>query len=289
MTDATPAATLIKKAIRNPIRAIRRLVQKARVLSLNETKERDLSIKFLEDAFEIDVEEIVDQYHHSGIAAWMDRRHAQLRDFQGHYRFGSTGRFDCETLYFLVRSLKPNVVVETGVCYGVSSAYILEALRQNGHGNLYSIDLGNTEDEPPNDFFVPLNVRDRWELIVGDCKEELPRLLEQLDRIDLFHHDSLHTYDHMMWEYETAFPHLGEHGVLSSHDVRTIVSLSNPFRQPFVTFCERHGLHSVKSWNMGIAIQQNRAESQNRTSLRLPPVLLEAAMAFSPDLVAALW
>ena len=69
MTDATPAATLVKKAIRHPMRSIRRLVENAWLASLNETKERDLSMKFLEEAFDIDVEEIVDQYHHSGIAA----------------------------------------------------------------------------------------------------------------------------------------------------------------------------------------------------------------------------
>ena len=42
-------------------------------------------------------------------------------------------------------------------------------------------------------------LRDRWQLIIGDCKHELPQLLAELRQTDLFHHDSLHTYDHMMW------------------------------------------------------------------------------------------
>ena len=216
MTDATPAATLVKKAIRHPIRSIRRLVENAWLSGLNETKERDLAMKFLEDAFEIDVEGDCGPIPPLGDRCLDGWRHAQLRDFQGPYRLGHAPRFDCETLYFLVRSLKPNVVVETGVCYGVSSAYILEALRQNGHGNLYSIDLGNAEDEPPNDFLVPLNVRDRWQLIVGDCKEELPRLL-RATRANRFVPSRQLAYlrSHDVG-VRTAFPHLGEHGVLSS-------------------------------------------------------------------------
>ena len=82
----------------------------------------------------------------------------------------------------------------------------------------------------------------------------MPRLLAQLGQIDLFHHDSLHTYEHMTWEYETAFPYVAPNGVLSSHDVRTITSLSNPFqRNPFSAFCERHNLRSVEARNVGIA------------------------------------
>ena len=37
-------------------------------------------------------------------------------------------------LYFLVRKLKPNVVIETGVHRGVSSLFILQALEDNEGG-----------------------------------------------------------------------------------------------------------------------------------------------------------
>ena len=43
--------------------------------------------------------------------------------------------------YALCRALRPMRVVETGVCYGVTSAFFLQALRQNDRGTLYSIDL----------------------------------------------------------------------------------------------------------------------------------------------------
>lgn len=43
--------------------------------------------------------------------------------------------------YAVVRAMRPQVVVETGVCYGVTSSFTLGALEENGSGMLYSIDL----------------------------------------------------------------------------------------------------------------------------------------------------
>ena len=37
--------------------------------------------------------------------------------------------------------------------------------------------------------------------------------------IDIFFHDSLHTFEHMYFEYKTAWPHLSEAGILLSDDI----------------------------------------------------------------------
>jgi predicted O-methyltransferase YrrM len=257
MLESTTTSRLLKKAIRHPLRAVRRLVEGARYARLDETQERDAALDFISNAFGADVRTILEKHERSGIRRWMERRTAELNDFPGPYRLGATPPFDCETIYLLVRALRPNVVVETGVCYGASSAYILHALAENRRGVLYSIDLGNASDEPPSDYYIPRHLMDRWHLIIGDVKQQLPRLLVDLGRIDMFHHDSLHTYEHMMWEYGTVFPHLASDGVLSSHDVRTIVDLGRPFRpNPFSVFCERYRLRSVISRNVGIATRQ---------------------------------
>jgi hypothetical protein len=44
-------------------------------------------------------------------------------------------------VWCLVRHLRPRKVVETGVAHGVTSRFILEALKKNGDGHLWSIDL----------------------------------------------------------------------------------------------------------------------------------------------------
>src|SRR5207245_10552503 len=71
----------------------------------------------------------------------------------------------------------------------------------------------------PSGFAVPQRLRGRWDLRLGDAKVELPKLLEELGRVDFFHHDSMHTYEHMTFEYETVWPYLRAGGVLASDDV----------------------------------------------------------------------
>lgn len=43
-------------------------------------------------------------------------------------------------------------------------------------------------------------------------------LLEQLGKINMFIHDSQHSYENMMFEYITAWNHLKEGGILLSDD-----------------------------------------------------------------------
>jgi len=55
-------------------------------------------------------------------------------------------------------------------------------------------------------------------LLIGDSHGLLLPLLARLGTIDVFIHDSLHNYDHMLWEYRTAFPFLRPGGLLFSDD-----------------------------------------------------------------------
>jgi Methyltransferase domain len=145
--------------------------------------------------------------------------------------------------------------VETGVLYGASSAHLLSALAKNAKGELYSIDLGCQPGEPPHDFFVPRELMPRWTYIRGDVRKELPPLLARLGRIDMFHHDSLHTFEQMTWEYERAFDHLNPGGVLSSHDVCVVHSLRTLFSpNAFPAFCRRRGLQWITFGNSGLSV-----------------------------------
>jgi predicted O-methyltransferase YrrM len=134
--------------------------------------------------------------------------------------------------YIATRVLKPNYIVETGVGIGISSLFYLEALNMNRKGELYSIDLprqsyhvpqGIHTDYLPNEmepgWLVPEKLRERWHLHLGDSKIELPKLLADLGTIDIFMHDSEHTYDFMMFEFETTWKHLKKGGILLSDDI----------------------------------------------------------------------
>jgi len=123
--------------------------------------------------------------------------------------------------YAAVRALAPDCIVETGVANGVSSLYLLLALRKNGRGQLHSIGLADPAFLPPGKdpcWLVPEWLRPTWQVHLGDAREILPRLLAQLGKIEIFIHDSLHTYEHMLWEFEAAYPHLRSGGLLFSDD-----------------------------------------------------------------------
>lgn len=66
---------------------------------------------------------------------------------------------------------------------------------------------------------VPELLKGRWTLILEDARKALPKLMEKLQMIDFFYHDSLHSHDHMKFEFETAWPHLKEGGLLLLDDV----------------------------------------------------------------------
>lgn len=136
-------------------------------------------------------------------------------------------------LYNLVLKYKPNIVIETGVAQGISSRFILEALKKNNHGILISVDLPNyVESGKINSdgqfdgvhvkkdlgvgWLVPEELKDRWELYLGDAKSILPSIKEDAD---IFVHDSDHSYGHMMFEFEFASKHLSENGILVSDDI----------------------------------------------------------------------
>lgn len=125
------------------------------------------------------------------------------------------------TTYALVRLLKPEVMVETGVGAGVSSWTILHAMEQNGIGRLISIDLPtpNTELLPEVGYLVPKELRHRWELQTGPSQYLLPKVLEELVEIDIFQHDSRHSYSNQLREYQTAWPFIRTNGMLVSDDV----------------------------------------------------------------------
>jgi predicted O-methyltransferase YrrM len=123
--------------------------------------------------------------------------------------------------YLMCRVLEPEVVVETGVAYGVSSAFILRALEENGRGVLHSVDLPPLRREYERFWGVAVDgaQRGRWRLHRGSSTRVLPRLLDELETVDLFMHDSLHTYRNMRREFEAVWPHLRTGGALIADDV----------------------------------------------------------------------
>jgi predicted O-methyltransferase YrrM len=124
-------------------------------------------------------------------------------------------------LYITTRILKPEIVIETGVFEGHSSFSILSALEKNNNGFLYSIDLSSPFLPPgkQSGWIVPEHLRKQWDLRPGKSSDLLPGMLEDVKKVDIFLHDSEHSYENMYWEYKTAWRHIRKGGLLLSHDV----------------------------------------------------------------------
>ena len=136
----------------------------------------------------------------------------------------------CQILFSIIRSTRPKIVVETGVSDGISTAFILEALRDNNYGKLYSIDVTSKvyyRNDKKIGWFIPKELKERWVFVEGRSQDKLRPLLSRLGEVDIFLHDSQHTYDTMKFEYECAWDFMKKSGFLLSDDVL----LTNVFKE----------------------------------------------------------
>ncbi|MBI4963466.1 MAG: class I SAM-dependent methyltransferase [Desulfomonile tiedjei] len=158
--------------------------------------------------------------------------------FPGSYASGSVADEDGMFLYYVVRLLRPKSIVQTGVSNGSSCSYMTLALKHNGDGGrLHAIDIPAVYDPddpswqqprpygvciPPgrsSGWLVPDGLKSSFDCWNGDAKELLPKLLEDVGSVDMFYHDSDHSYDHMWFEFNAALPYMTGHGLIIADDI----------------------------------------------------------------------
>jgi Methyltransferase domain len=145
--------------------------------------------------------------------------------------------------YALVRSLRPQFVLETGVGYGATSALLLSALERNGFGELVSVDLPSLAD--PDGLYVglvvPEHLKSRWTLCVGSSRRRLPGILSDERKVGLFISDSANVYTLQRYEYEAVYPRLIDGGA----------ALFNNIRSKFQRFVNSaRGIKSYSMWQL---------------------------------------
>jgi hypothetical protein len=124
--------------------------------------------------------------------------------------------------YIACRVLRPTAVVETGVAYGVTSAFILKALEVNGHGELYSVDLPPLRGRA-DEFIgaaIPDGLRPRWRLHRGTGQRILPAILPRLSGVGVFVQDSLHTLENILAELQLVTPRLSRPSTVLVDDIQ---------------------------------------------------------------------
>jgi predicted O-methyltransferase YrrM len=155
--------------------------------------------------------------------------------------------------------MRPKLIIETGVGHGFSTGAILLALHENNHGTLVSIEkegvvssaeLGEDPDyvamrtrgRQPG-WIIPAELKDRWQLVSGSTREKLGVTLGTWGEIDIFHHDSDHSYENMSFEFATAWPFIRRGGLLLSDNV--------DLNSAFADFCQTQHLSSFQVSELG--------------------------------------
>jgi hypothetical protein len=130
-------------------------------------------------------------------------------------------RAQAAALWCVVAHSRPATVVETGVAHGLTSRVILEGLKRNGAGRLWSVDLPAVDPALHHEIGIAVqaDLRSRWSYVAGTSRERLPGLVRKLKRVDLFVHDSLHTARNMCFELDTVWPALTPGGIAVVDDV----------------------------------------------------------------------
>jgi len=143
-------------------------------------------------------------------------------------------------LYVLVKSKKPQLVVETGVANGISTNAIMSALNEDSSpGSLHSFDvLPETK--------AAYTGKGKWSFRLLDKKrthKQLSVAVGNLPWVDIWLHDSNHGYRWQKFEYLLALSRLKEDGVLISDDIDASPAwgelVKSHFRESYIIFDSR--------------------------------------------------
>lgn len=153
---------------------------------------------------------------------WNDELRQLEQELTTAWCFPGTADFSLvHLLYLLARGLRPHLVVETGVWIGTSSFALLKALRHNNDGaRLISFDLPpfRRQLRVSVGHLVPAELRDHWRLLLTDGLRGLRDDIPTNQPVDLFVHDSDHSYRNMLCELRLIWPRLATGGVVVADD-----------------------------------------------------------------------
>ena len=151
--------------------------------------------------------------------------------------FYDSGPRYLEFLREIIKKFDVKIVVETGVAHGHSTRVIL--------GSLQDV-LDRKPDTKVEVHSLDVDQRTKWPDMAGNPNwvfhlvtenRTVETILSEIGEIDMFIHDSDHSYFNQMREYRAAWAHLKPGGFLISDDV----SWSNAF----IDFCNQNKLGPV--------------------------------------------
>ena len=156
--------------------------------------------------------------------------------------------------YALVRAMKPNLVIETGVHHGVGALVLASAILRNQAFGVDGKYLG-TDINPLAGELLPDSFDGIADVIIGDSLETLRGL--RSSRIDIFINDSDHSSSYELEEYDAIWPLLQANSIIlgdNSHATDSLRNFSEAKNRRFLFFKEEPADHFYHGAGIGFSI-----------------------------------
>lgn len=157
--------------------------------------------------------------------------------------------------YAIVRAIKPQTIVETGVDKGLGSCVLAAALRRNeqaGHPGYY----WGTDINPTAGYLLRGEYARYGEILYGDSIESLKRMDTM---IDVFINDSDHSSDYEAREYETVKHKLSDNAIVigdNAHVTDELINFAGRTNREFLFFQEKPRNHWYPGAGIGVAFRR---------------------------------
>jgi len=175
--------------------------------------------------------------------------------------------------YVLVRTVKPKIVVETGVDKGLGACVITAALLKN-RAEGYPGDYYGTDSNPSAGELLCGEYATCGRVLYGDSIESL-RKLDTI--IDLFINDSDHSAEYEEREYQTIERRLSNRAIIvgdNCHETDKLLTFALATGRRFLFFHERPARHWYRGGGIGVAFRRERDDGngtdENARTLRSP-------------------
>lgn len=168
----------------------------------------NIALTQIANAFQLDARKLIDH-------AAQDPHGGYHADYDDGFPSGSLWRVEGQALYAIVRTLKPQNVLELGTWHGASATHLLQGLVDNGQGGLTCIDSRAYGDITIGDM-IPDGLRSRVTIHQTTFEQHLATL--EPNSYDFIFEDGMHETPQVtsIWKAAKRLLRLG--GMIVSHD-----------------------------------------------------------------------
>lgn len=121
---------------------------------------------------------------------------------------------EIRVIYTLVKFVNPSIVTETGVGAGVSTTAILSGISKDALLISIDPDIPYGKGDREIGFVIPDELKSNFKFVKGTSAEKMREVLENIEELDIFFHDSDHTYNNIMFELNSIMPKLSRNYII---------------------------------------------------------------------------